>query len=131
MQSKPLVLIVEDDATLRFLARKQLAIVGLECHLACNGIQAVNMARQNYDLIFMDLSMPEMNGLDASVQIRQDELNEGRSRTPIIALTAFSERDKCTAAGMDGFIQKPLLLDQLRAVLKTFLNYGTNGDSSA
>jgi CheY-like chemotaxis protein len=124
--AKPLVLVVEDDATLRFLAEKQFASVGVECHAACNGQQAIEMALRGYDLILMDLSMPEMNGMEATSHIRERELREGKSRTPIIGLTAFSEREKCIAAGMDAFIQKPLLLDQLRDLVKRYLNHHTS-----
>ena len=123
MAAKPLVLVVEDNATLRFLAEKQFATIGIECHAACNGQEAIEMAQRGYNLILMDLSMPEMNGMEATSHIREQELRDGRARTTIIGLTAFSERDKCIAAGMDAFVQKPLLLEQVRDLVRRYLSH--------
>jgi CheY-like chemotaxis protein len=73
-----------------------------------------------FDFVLMDLHMPEMNGIEATERIRAAERLSDAPRTPIIALTAdaFPEnRDECLAAGMDGFLTKPLDREQLAAVL--------------
>ena len=121
MSNKPVVLVVDDDATLRQLAKKQFRVAGFDAETADDGQQAVEMAKKKYSMIFMDLSMPKMNGVEATIAIRQMELNEGRERTPIVGMTAFAEGAQCLAAGMDDFVQKPMLLDQLREMTKKYL----------
>ena len=121
MNEKQIVLVVDDDTTLCQLAKKQLRIVGLEAQTASDGREAVALSKNKFAMIFMDLSMPEMSGFDATRAIRQLEISEGRARTPIIGLTANAEREKCIEAGMDDVVEKPMLLDQLRLVAKRFL----------
>ncbi len=128
MPEKRRVLVVEDDATLRFLALKQLSAIGLDCDVASNGFEGVKMAAHAYDLIFMDLVMPGMNGVEATSHIREQELKEGRKRTPIIGLTAFSERERALFAGMDEFVQKPFLLNDIRRVVEMFLGEALSRD---
>ncbi len=86
------------------------------------------MAAHAYDLIFMDLVMPGMNGVEATSHIREQELKEGRKRTPIIGLTAFSERERALFAGMDEFVQKPFLLNDIRRVVEMFLGEALSRD---
>jgi len=103
------VLLAEDDEFNREIALIQLESVGLRVDVAEDGAQAVEKAKVNrYDLIFMDMQMPIMDGLTASRHIRKLPLN---AATPIMAMTAnaFSEdREKCLAAGMTAFVSKPV-----------------------
>lgn len=117
------VLLAEDSATNRKVIEASLAKLELEVESAVNGAEAVRMADANYyDLILMDLAMPEMTGLEATRRIRS---GEGRSRqSKIIAITAnaFEEdKENCIAAGMDDFISKPIDLAAFRELAGRWL----------
>jgi CheY-like chemotaxis protein len=107
------ILIAEDDKINQRLAILIFDQIGLKCDMVSNGMEAFEMYRQNkYDLIFMDMQMPEMNGLDATRRIRKFENDSGtKSGVFIVALTAsgFSEKnEECIEAGMNEFMEKPL-----------------------
>ena len=77
-----------------------------------------------YDLMLADLQMPDMDGFELARRIRQDEAATGRARLPILAVTAStlkSEEERSRAAGMDGFITKPVGIEQLKATLEVWL----------
>jgi CheY-like chemotaxis protein len=118
------VLVAEDNLMQQKLIELQLAKLGLSVDIVSNGRQAVELAAQGaYSLIFMDLEMPEMDGLEATRAIRQMESITLR-RVPIIAVTARTlkcDRDVCLSAGMDDYVSKPFTLDRLRAVLARWL----------
>jgi two-component system sensor histidine kinase/response regulator len=110
------VLIVEDNEVLRKLFQTQLKHLKLSGDEAMNGQEAVDKVSQNeYGMILMDVSMPVMDGLEATKLIRQFEQSNKRKRVPIIAVTGISDRESCLAAGMDDFMTKPFLLEHLRA----------------
>ncbi len=92
--------------------------------IARNGRQASRIwQNEKPDLIFMDLQMPEVDGLEATRQIRESEKSSG-SRTPIIALTAgatLEEQERCKSAGMDDFVTKPIVIDKINEVVTRFL----------
>jgi PAS domain S-box-containing protein len=120
------ILVAEDNEINALLARALLARLGHRPTLVANGAQAVEAwrtARQQgaaYDLVLMDVHMPEMDGIAAAQCIRAAELAAGGTRTPIVALTAnaFSDdRDACLAAGMDAFLTKPLDRERLAELL--------------
>ena len=95
-----------------------LARLGYEAAVASNGAEAVEMAAANdYDLILMDVQMPEMDGLDATRAIRA----AAAAHTPrIVAMTANvleEEREQCRLAGMEDFVPKPVRIDELEAAL--------------
>ncbi|MCG8549224.1 MAG: response regulator [Desulfobacterales bacterium] len=106
------ILIVDDIDTNVVTVKEIIKKQGYQTDSASNGIQAVEKVKQNeYDLIFMDCQMPEMDGYEASRQIREYESSENLRSTPIIAMTgnAFEkDRQKCSAAGMDDFVSKPV-----------------------
>ena len=117
------VLLVEDNPINQLVAQEMLESTGLIVEIATDGKQALKLWKERpYDLILMDCLMPEMDGFEATRQIRSLEKD---ARIPIIALTANameSDRQACNAAGMDDFISKPIKIDLLHNVLKKWLN---------
>ncbi len=109
------ILVVEDNAVNRRLITKVLESAGHRVWTAENGQDAVqNVKTEAFDLILMDMQMPDLDGLEATRAIRAGEASG--LRVPIYALTAHvlpSDRDKCLAAGMDGFLTKPIAVDEL------------------
>jgi CheY-like chemotaxis protein len=104
------VLLVEDNPANQKLATYILQDRGHTVEIAGDGQEAIWLTEQNrYDVILMDVQMPGMNGLEATAAIRKRE--NGGSRVPIIAMTAHAmkgDRDRCLAAGMDGYLSKPV-----------------------
>ncbi|OQW46903.1 MAG: hypothetical protein A4S09_03070 [Proteobacteria bacterium SG_bin7] len=109
------ILLVEDNVVNQRLALKLLEKMGYRADLAANGLEAIHaLERQFYDLIFMDMQMPEMDGLQATREIRK-RWNTG-PRPRIVAMTAnamASDKDQCLAAGMDDFIGKPIRIGEV------------------
>ena len=116
------ILLVEDNVINRALATGILEKRGHALVQATNGREAVEFARtETFDLIFMDLQMPEVNGLEATLQIREKEKTNGQPRTPIVAMTAHAmagDRQRCLDAGMDDYLSKPLQKEALLALLE-------------
>ncbi len=110
------VLVVDDNRVNRTIAKAMLDRLGCATDLAEDGASAIALATGTaYDLILMDCQMPEIDGLEATRRLRA-----AGNRTPVIALTANAgedDRHACTAAGMDGFLTKPLRQDTLRQAL--------------
>jgi len=113
------VLLAEDTPVNQMVARKILEKAGHEVDLAEDGVEALEMyQKKKYDLIFMDVHMPEMDGLEATRRIRVHESSRG-THVPIVALTANAmkgDADRCRAAGMDGYLSKPVRSPDLLAV---------------
>jgi signal transduction histidine kinase/DNA-binding response OmpR family regulator len=114
------VLLAEDNVINQKVATRMLERLGHIVTLAENGREALEAVRKHpFDLVLMDIQMPEMDGLEATREIRAWE--SGRARTPIIALTAHamdSHRGECEAAGMDSFITKPIRFEHLRTAIE-------------
>jgi CheY-like chemotaxis protein/HPt (histidine-containing phosphotransfer) domain-containing protein len=113
-------LVVEDNPVNQTMVLKMLAIGGHEVELSANGRDALALAQaQNFDLILMDIQMPEMDGLEATLALRKWERQSSR-HVPILAMTAHAmpgDRERCLRAGMDGYLSKPVRIgDLLRAV---------------
>ena len=122
--ARPLrVLVAEDNATNQKLVLALLKQRGHQGVIVANGRLAVEAAAaETFDVILMDVQMPEMGGLEATAAIRAAERDSGK-RTPIIALTAHvmsGDREECLAAGMDGFVAKPLRPAELFAAIDQF-----------
>ncbi len=118
--TKPLqILLVEDNAINQKVAIAMLERFGYHPAIAGNGKEAVTITRQqNFDLIFMDMQMPEMDGITATRIIRQQDL---KNRPRIVAMTANIFKDaiaECFAAGMDDYISKPVLTEELVKILE-------------
>lgn len=114
------VLVAEDNLVNRMLVTRLLEKMNCIVEIACDGVEAVQMAmRGNYDVIFMDCFMPNMDGYAATAELRRCCPNE--PRVPIIALTASAmveDRATCLAAGMDDYLSKPIEVEALRGVLR-------------
>ena len=122
MNTRRLVLVAEDDAVLRYLAKRQLTSLGYDCEIVNDGNAAVEKVKEGkYDLIILDLQMPVMNGLEAAQAIRKYETDSKRNSTPILAMTANPRKEQCFDAGMNDFIFKPVALDELKTVLLRWL----------
>jgi signal transduction histidine kinase/CheY-like chemotaxis protein/putative methionine-R-sulfoxide reductase with GAF domain len=109
------ILLAEDNVVNQKLAMRLLQQMGYRADLASNGIEAVeSVRRQPYDLVLMDVQMPELDGLDATRQIRA--LEGVATRPHIVAMTANAmqgDREMCIAAGMDDYLTKPIRVDRL------------------
>ena len=116
------VLVVDDNLTNRKVVETILRKQGVRCESVENGQEAVDriVAGAMPELVLMDCQMPVLDGYEATRQIRQWELENGKPRLPIIAITAGAfeqDREQCYAAGMDDFLAKPINLKDLKAVL--------------
>ena len=113
------ILIAEDNAVNQKLLLRILQNLGHTGEVAETGRQAVRLAKKNrYDAIFMDIQMPELDGIEAAKEIILSFGN--KPRPSIVAMTANvlkEEKERCLAAGMDGFIAKPLKINKLREQL--------------
>eukprot|EP01102_Stenamoeba_stenopodia_P010819 TRINITY_DN3294_c0_g1_i6.p1 TRINITY_DN3294_c0_g1~~TRINITY_DN3294_c0_g1_i6.p1 ORF type:complete len:1754 (+),score=492.81 TRINITY_DN3294_c0_g1_i6:239-5500(+) len=117
------ILLVEDNVVNQRLAIRVLQKLGFNVTVAGNGVQAVEVCqRKTFDIILMDVQMPEMGGFEATAKIR--EIEGGQRRTPIIAMTAHAiqgYREKCLEGGMDGYISKPIHVEALRRTIEETL----------
>jgi len=109
------ILLAEDNATNQKLALRLLARMGYQADVAASGLEVLDaLKRQLYDVVLMDIQMPEMDGLEATRQIRR-ELSETR-QPRVIAMTANAmqgDREMCLAAGMDDYVSKPIRIEEL------------------
>ncbi|WP_339803023.1 response regulator [uncultured Marinobacter sp.] len=119
------VLLVEDNPVNRALTKRLLEKLGCQVATANDGRSAADIWKsRDFDLIFMDCMMPEVDGFEATRQLRVWEARSGSSKhTPVVALTASAmeqDEERSLQAGMDAFVAKPVNLDMLRAVLEQY-----------
>ena len=123
------VLLVEDNPVNVLVAEAMLRNLGYEVSTANDGLQAVQwLERHPCDVVLMDCAMPVMDGYDATREIRSREQLTGRSRVPIVALTAHmqaEEREHCRQAGMDDFVSKPFQSDEIQRVVERCVASGS------
>ncbi len=128
------ILLAEDNAVNMKLATRMLEKWGHSVTTAGNGKEAVAHFRAGqFDLILMDVQMPEMDGLEATAMIRSEEKSSG-ARVPILAMTAHGQaedRDRCLNAGMDGYVAKPISAAALSDALARFRPVDGNGRGMA
>ncbi|WP_426958460.1 PAS-domain containing protein [Muricoccus radiodurans] len=121
----PRLLVADDHPVNREVLERQLALLGLEADLAEDGVAALECwRRQRHSVVLLDLHMPRMDGLDLTRAIRREEQANGLVRSALIAVTANAlkgEDERCYAAGMDGFLSKPVALDTLGRVLSRWI----------
>jgi two-component system, sensor histidine kinase and response regulator len=120
-----LVLVVEDNEVNQQVATAMLRRLGCDVDVANHGRECLTaLEATRYDLVFMDCHMPVMDGFAATGAIRSMESRSGRSRQPIVALTADAlagDSEKCLSAGMDDYLSKPFGIADMRAVLERWL----------
>jgi len=118
------ILLAEDNVVNQRLAIRMLERLGYKVTLAENGVKAVQAyEQQTFDLILMDVQMPEMGGFEATAKIREIERKRNK-RTPIIAMTAHAiqgYKEKCLEGGMDSYISKPIQIATLKQILREWL----------
>lgn len=121
-----MVLLVEDNKVNRLVAKSLLEKMGLIVEVALDGVEALTaMASKQYDLVFMDCLMPNLDGYEATRQRRQQEKNQQLEPVTIIALTANAmsgDRELCLEAGMDDFLSKPIEIEDLREKIDYWLS---------
>jgi len=118
------ILLAEDNRINQKLIVEVVKNFGVEVTLANNGQEALSFRQaQEYDLVFMDIQMPVLSGIEATEAINQWEKEERKTHVPIIALTANAlrgDREKYLAAGMDGYLSKPIDIGQLKKVFSQY-----------
>ena len=141
-RSKPVILVVDDNPVNQKVAANMLEKLGHRVNVASNGREAVeSVTRLSYAVVFMDCQMPEMDGLEATKIIREQEQHlrlagQVLPRIPIVAMTANAmqeDRERCLAVGMDDFISKPVTKKSLEAVLTRWVphDHTIPGESKA
>ncbi len=125
------ILVAEDNAVNQKLAKRMLEKLGYRVSIANNGLEAIRMYQKGrFDLILMDVQMPEMDGLTATRNIREIESTLNEERIPIIALTAHAmqgDREKCLEAGMDDYITKPIKRQELEETIQRYVEKSKEG----
>src|SRR5579883_1916831 len=118
----PQILVVEDDITLRTAFVHQLDRLGLEADSAANGYEAMRRIRAwQYELIFMDLHMPDMDGFETIAAIRTHEQMNALPRIPIIAVSGSGEEDRALECGADAYFLKPAQLADIKQLVDKWL----------
>lgn len=119
------ILVAEDNIINQKVAKATLAKMGYECQIVGNGIEAIQILQNiSFDLILMDCQMPEMDGLEATAEIRKS--NSAFSDIPIVAMTANAmkeDRERCLMAGMNDYITKPIIFSELSKVIEKWIKY--------
>ena len=112
------ILLAEDNEVNQLVMLKMLKRLGYRADIAANGIEVIQaLERQPYDIVLMDVKMPEMDGLQASKIIRE----LWPQGPKIVAITAYAlqgDRERCLEAGMDGYISKPVKMEELADMLR-------------
>lgn len=128
-----MILVAEDNEVNQIVVEQILLGVGHAYTIVENGKLAVEQYKElSPAMVLMDVSMPEMNGLEATEAIRAYEAENGRDRTPIIGLTAHAlkgDREMCIEAGMDDYMAKPISPDALEAKIAEWLSGSAKGSA--
>jgi len=119
------VLLVEDNSINQQITCEFLQSMGMSVDIAKNGLEAVEKINDDkqlsYDIVLMDIQMPELNGIDATIEIRKNPLNNS---LPIVAMTAYtmiSDKNKCIEFGMNDYITKPIDYTKLTRIIETWI----------
>lgn len=116
------ILLVEDNLINQYVSKKILEKIGVTVDIVSNGVEAIRVLEQRkYNLVFMDVHMPEMDGIEATRLIRSLTLTALNPSIPIIAMTASamnSDREECRSAGMNDFVSKPFTIDAIVDIIE-------------
>jgi two-component system, NarL family, sensor histidine kinase BarA len=123
---KKKILIVEDDPILRDLTRRQVSKLGFDCVAVKTGEEAVDLNVSKFGLIFMDIGLPGIDGVHATMLIRERELSENKQRVPIVALTGHADKLRVISVGMDDFLQKPAMIADIKTMIEKWLPEGAS-----
>jgi CheY-like chemotaxis protein len=119
--NRPLILVVDDNATMRKLVTAQLTKLGYSSETANDGKEALDKtAKQSYQMILMDIQMPIMDGIEATQKLREREIQDGYHVT-VVALTGHCSRTDCIAAGMDDYVAKPMNIATLKKTVEKWV----------
>ena len=125
------ILLAEDNKVNQKLAQKLLDKMGHRVVLASNGMEALRaLDSEHFDLVLMDVQMPEMDGFEATTKIRMQERQSGE-HIPVIAMTAHAmtgDRERCLKAGMDDYISKPIRAKELREIIEKQFTFAVPGE---
>ncbi|MCX5756977.1 MAG: response regulator, partial [Candidatus Hydrogenedentes bacterium] len=128
-RQKVRILLAEDNATNQMVALRVLEKLGYRADVVADGQEAIrSLEMLPYDIVFMDVQMPVMDGFDATRSIRSGKTKAPNPKIPIIAMTAHAmkgDRERCLEAGMDDYISKPISPQALAAALEKWLVHGT------
>jgi signal transduction histidine kinase/DNA-binding response OmpR family regulator len=129
------VLLVEDNPINQRLALRLLEKLGHDVHLASNGREALEwIDRHRFDVVLMDIQMPEMDGLTATRELRARERRDSKPSMPVVAMTAHAmqgDQEKCFAAGMDGYVSKPIETETLIREIERVIIQASSGSRIA
>ena len=118
-KKRPSVLLVEDSPIVQVAHRAMLKSIGCRVDVARNGAEALQLSENKYDIIFMDVGLPDISGIEVTAKIRGRDSNNKNS-VPIVALTTHEESDihkQCLEAGMNKVEMKPISLDKLKKII--------------
>ncbi len=128
------ILVADDDATNRVVAKAMLSRLGYKADLVSDGIEAIKALKaSHYDLVLLDCEMPKMDGYEAARRIRSGEAGSSNVRVPLLAVTANAlsgAREKCLAAGMSDYLAKPIEPPQLKELLDRWFEAPPGGTAS-
>ena len=113
------ILVVEDDTTLGRAFVMQMKSLGYMADLAASAKEATELfGKRAYELVFMDIGLPDKDGLELTAELRKDAK---QGKLPIVGITAgYASREQCVQSGMDDYFVKPLMYDQLREIIQKF-----------
>ena len=123
---RPIILCVEDNKMIQHILKRNLVDLHCAVDLADNGEQAIELcSKRAYDLVFMDIGLPDMSGIEVTRKIKESE-NSKSTLSPVVALTAHLDSDHkstqaCLDAGMQAVYTKPVLNEQINAILRRFV----------
>jgi CheY-like chemotaxis protein len=128
------ILLAEDNRVNREVASRFLKKMGHTLVIAENGREALTkLSQESFDLVLMDVQMPELDGITATQLIREEEKSTGL-HIPIVAMTAHAmtgDRERCKAAGMDGYVSKPVKASDLEAAIANAMQNNNSGQPVA